>query len=160
MEERQCMLLPLVVAGGVFFGSVFLYGLATAVILQLVVGLIRSGYGGLSVWKNIRLMFIVSIVTTAAHLIQIALWAAAFVLVGALPTFDKALYFSAQSYTALGYGDVVVSEQWRLLGPLESINGLLLFGLSTAVMFAVMSRLIKSRLRVKLGDLDESGAAE
>src|SRR5262245_61628002 len=124
------MLLPLLVAAGVLLGSVFLYGLATAVILQLVVRPIRSAYGGLNVWKNVCFMFLVSLVTAAAHLIQIALWAAAFVMVGALPSFDRALYYSAQSYTALGYGDVMVSEQWLLLGPLESINGLLLFGLS------------------------------
>src|SRR5262249_61726399 len=108
------------------------------------------------VWKNVCFMFIVSLVTAAAHLIQIALWAVAFVVVGALPTFDRALYYSAQNYTALGYGDVVVSEQWRLLGPLESINGLLLFGLSTAVMFAGMSRPIKKRLRFKLCNSGES----
>ena len=58
---------------------------------------------------------------------------------------------SAENYTALGYGDVVLSERWQLLGPLEAINGLLLFGLSTAVMFAIMSRLITHRLRFQLG---------
>ena len=67
--------------------------------------------------------------------------------VGEISTFEKAFYFSAENYTALGYGDIVLSERWRLLGPLEAINGLLLFGLSTAVLFAVMSRLIANRLR-------------
>jgi hypothetical protein len=55
------------------------------------------------------------------------------------------------SYTSLGYGDIVLSGQWRVLGPLEAINGLLLFGLSTAVMFAVMSHLIMDRIRLQLG---------
>jgi hypothetical protein len=59
----------------------------------------------------------------------------------------RSFYCSAQNYTALGYGDVVLSQRWRLLGPLEAINGLLLFGLSTAVMFAVLSRLITNRRR-------------
>jgi hypothetical protein len=150
------MLLPLLVATVVLVGSLVLYSVATTTILHLAVHLIRTGYSGLSVWKNVAFMVLVSLVTAVAHLIQIALWAAALLLVGALPTFGKALYYSAQSYTAVGYGDVVVSEQWRMLGPLESINGLLLFGLSTAVMFAVMSRLIKNRLRLKVGDAYES----
>ena len=91
-------------------------------------------------------MMIVSLVTVVMHLIQIALWALVILLSGEASTFEKAFYCSAQNYTALGYGDFILSEQWRLLGPLEAINGLLLFGLSTAVMFAVMSRLITSRL--------------
>jgi hypothetical protein len=154
------MLLPLLVAAVVLVGSLVLFGVATTTILHLVVHLIRNGYSGLSIWRNVAFMVLVSLVTAVAHLIQIALWAAALLLIGAFPTFDKALYYSAQSYTAVGYGDVVVSDQWRMLGPLESINGLLLFGLSTAVMFAVMSRLIKNRLRLKVGDAYESDVTE
>jgi hypothetical protein len=154
------MLLPLAVAGGVLLVSVVLYGLGTSIIVHLVVHLIRAGYGGLSVWRNVVFMVLVSLVMAAAHLIQVALWAAAFLVIGLFPSFDTAFYYSAQSYTAVGYGDVAVSDQWRLLGPLESINGLLLFGLSTASMFAVMSRLIKNRLRLALGNLDESDLAD
>ena len=72
-------------------------------------------------------------------------------MVGEMSTFEKSFYYSAENYTALGYGDIILSEQWRLLGPLEAINGLLLFGLSTAVMFAVMSRLIATRLHLQRG---------
>jgi Ion channel len=151
------MLLPLLVAAGVFVGSLLSFGLATAFILQLVVRLIHTGYGGQRIWKNVVFMLIVSFVTAAAHLVQIALWAAAYLMAGEFSTFDKAFYFSSQNYTALGYGDVILSERWRQLGPLESINGLLLFGLSTAVMFAVMSRLVKYRLRVQFRSTDETG---
>jgi hypothetical protein len=70
---------------------------------------------------------------------------------GWTPCTGPCFYFSAQNYTALGIGDVVLSERWRLLGPLEAMNGLLLFGLSTAVMFAVLSRLITHRLRHEQG---------
>ena len=82
--------------------------------------------------------------------IQIALWAAAFVAIGEMSTFDRAFYCSAQNYTALGYGDIVLSKKWRVLGPLEAINGLLLFGLSTGVMFAVMNRIIVNRLHIHI----------
>lgn len=140
------MLLALLAGVGVLLGSVLSYGVATALIVQVVVRLDRSGYTGVAFWKNIAVMMVVTLITVAAHLTQIALWAAVFLVCGEVSSFDKAFYLSAQDYTALGYGDIVLSERWRLLGPLEAINGLLLFGLSTATMFAVLSRLVTNRL--------------
>jgi hypothetical protein len=131
---------------GVLVGSVLCYALATALLVQVVVRLDRTGYMGTVLWKNIAVMMVVTLIMAAAHLTQIALWAGAFVACGEIATFDKAFYLSAQDYTALGYGDIALSERWRLLGPLEAINGIMLFGLSTATVFAVMSRLIMNRL--------------
>src|SRR5262249_12257910 len=82
---------------------------------------------------------------------QIALWAGAFVLCGAISEFERAFYFSAQNYTSLGYGDVLLSDRWRLLGPFEAINGLLFFGLSTALLFTIISQLVANRLRAEIG---------
>jgi hypothetical protein len=150
------MFLPLLVGAGVLLGSVLCYAMATNLIVHLVVRLIRTGYTDPAFWKGVAVMVVVTFVTAAAHLLQIALWAVAFLLVGEFSPFEKAFYVSAENYTALGYGDIVLSERWRLLGPLEAINGLLLFGLSTAVMFAVLSRLITSRLRFQRGHLGEA----
>jgi hypothetical protein len=146
------MFWALLVGTVVFLGSLLSYGTATALIVHVVVRLIRAGYTGLGFWKSLVVMTNVTSITAAAHLTQIALWAVAFLLSGEISTFEKAFYYSAENYTALGYGDVVLSERWRLLGPLEAINGLLLFGLSTSVMFAVMSRLIANRLHVQVRD--------
>ena len=143
--------LALLVGIGTLLVSLLSYGMATALIVQLVVRLLRKGYAGLGFWKNIGVMLIVSLATALVHLIQIALWALAIRMCGEMSTFENALYCSGQNYTALGYGDLVLSERWRLLGPLEAINGLLLFGLSTAVMFAVMSHLIANRLHLQPG---------
>jgi hypothetical protein len=140
------MLAALLVGAGVMLGSVLCYGMATALIVRLVVQLIRTGYTGLDFWKNVVVMMVVTLVTAAAHLTQIALWAVAYRVCGEFATFDTAFYFSAVNYTALGYGDILLSERWRLLGPLEATNGVLQFGLSTAVMFAVLSRLIANQL--------------
>jgi hypothetical protein len=150
------MFLPLLLATGVLLGSLLSYGMAAVLILHLQAWLIRTGYTGLGFWKNVTVMMIVLLVTAAAHMIQITLWAGAILMVGEISTFEKAFYCSAQNYTALGYGDIVLSERWRLLGPLEAINGLLLFGLSTAVMFAVMRRLFTNRLRVQIGHLRQA----
>ena len=140
------MLLTLLVGTGMLLGSLLSYAVATALIVQVVVRLIRSGYTDRGFWKNVVAMMIVTLITAVAHLIPIPLWAVIFLLCGEMATFDKAFYCSAENYTALGYGDIVLSERWRLLGPLEAINGLLLFGLSTASMFAVMSRLVTNHL--------------
>ena len=58
------------------------------------------------------------------------------------------LLHSAENYTTLGYGDVVMSPSWRLLGPLEAADGMLMFGISTALIFAVISRLVETRLHL------------
>jgi hypothetical protein len=68
------------------------------------------------------------------------LWAVIFVLVGALPAFEPALYFSLVSFTTVGYGDVVLDPQWRLLSGLTAANGFLSFGWSTAYMVELVRR--------------------
>jgi hypothetical protein len=141
------MIPPLLVGAGVLLVSLLCYGVATAHIVHVVVRLIRGGYAGLGFWKNVVVMTIVTLITAAMHLTQIALWAVILLVCGEISSFEQAFYVSAENYTALGYGDVILSGPWRLLGPLEAINGLLLFGLSTAVLFAVMSHLITNRLR-------------
>jgi hypothetical protein len=145
------MLWALMLGIGVLLGSLLSYAVATAVIVQLMVRLIRRGYAGRGFWLNVVIMMLVTLVTAAAHLTEIGLWAVAFLACGEISTFEKAFYFSAENYTSLGYGDIVLSDRWRLLGPIEAMNGPLLFGLSTALMFAVLSRLIASHLHFQLG---------
>ena len=140
----------------VLLGSLLSYAIATNLIVHVVVRLIHAGYTGVEFWKGVVVMTIVTLITAGAHLTQIALWAAVFVSIGEILTFPRAFYYSAENYTSLGYGDIVLSERWQLLGPLETVNGLLLFGLSTSVMFAVMSRLITNRLHSQLGHHDEA----
>jgi hypothetical protein len=154
--EFPQMLVPFTVAAVVLFISLLVYGTAMHLVVRVVVGLIRRGPSELGFWKSIGVMAIVTAIMAAAHLAQIAVWAVAFLLCGQVSTIETALYLSAQSYTALGYGDVLLFEGWRLLGPLEAVNGLLFFGLSTAVLFAIMSQLITHRLRIETGYQSEA----
>ena len=139
------MLLVLLIGVGTLLLSVLFYGMAIALIVRLLGRLIRAGHPAPGFWMDVAVMMAVTLITAAAHLTEIALWAVVLLLCGEISTFETALYCSAENYTALGYGDVILSERWRFLGPLEAINGLLPVGLSTAVMFAVLSRLIKTR---------------
>jgi len=82
----------------------------------------------------------------AGHLLEIALWAFVLDLCDGVADFSAALYCSAGSYTTLGSGDVVLSSRWKLLGPFEAAAGMLMFGVSTALIFAVIQRLAQARL--------------
>jgi voltage-gated potassium channel Kch len=77
----------------------------------------------------------------AIHTVEIWLYAVVYFALAALPDFEAALYFSTTSFTTIGYGDVVLEKRWRLLGAIEGANGLLLFGWSTAFLFAVTARM-------------------
>jgi hypothetical protein len=75
------------------------------------------------------------------------LWAILFMMCGEFRYFGTALYHSAVNYSTLGYGDIVMSPKWRMLGPIEAANGALLFGVSTAMIFAVIQGLAAIRYR-------------
>ncbi len=77
----------------------------------------------------------------AGHLFQIAIWAILFMYLGEFSDFLTAFYHSTVNFASLGYGDIVMSEKWRLLGALEASNGVLMFGLSAGTILSVMSRL-------------------
>ena len=145
------MVPALLLGTGVVLASLPCFAFLIALIVSLMTRVFRSGYSGESFWKNTAIMVLVTLATAVAHLLEIALWAGVFVACGQFPTFEDAFYFSAESYTSLGYGDLVPTGRWRLLGPLEAINGLLLFGVSTAAVFAVLSRLLASHLPSRPG---------
>jgi voltage-gated potassium channel len=75
------------------------------------------------------------------HIFEILLWAA-FYRWRCFPVWESAFYFSAASYATVGYGDVVLPRVWRTLGPVESIIGVLMCGLSVSFLFAIVSRLV------------------
>lgn len=82
-------------------------------------------------------------VLTLGHFLQAMVWAVLYIMVGAAPA-DVAFYLALENFTTLGYGDVLPAHEWRLLGPITSTNGLLLFGWSTALLYAVLNRAIQT----------------
>jgi hypothetical protein len=75
------------------------------------------------------------------HLAEISVWALVYFWRGAIPDLQEAFYFSAVTYTTTGYGDVVLPTDWRLVGGVEALTGILMCGWSTGYFFAVVSRL-------------------
>ena len=85
------------------------------------------------------------------HAVEVVVWSLAYSLVEAAATGVDLVYFAFVNYTTLGYGDVVPVERWRLLGPITAMNGVLLFGWSTAVIFEVLRRTLARSLDFREG---------
>jgi len=77
-------------------------------------------------------------VLMAAHYLEVGVWAALYRALDVVPTDRDAFYFAFVNYATLGYGDILPSQYWRLLGPITAMNGALLFGWSTAVIYDVL----------------------
>lgn len=79
-----------------------------------------------------------------SHLLQFATWALLFLFLGEFSDFTTAFYHSTVNFTSLGYGDIVMSEQWRLLGALEAANGVLMFGVTAGLVLSIINLQFKS----------------
>jgi Ion channel len=139
------ILLPLGITAPAVLSTVIIHGLALVTIIRFVRREQRLGVAGVRFWKDVSIVSGAVLVAFAAHVLEIAVWAGVFLWCREFRSFPSAFYCSAENYTTLGYGDVVMSRAWKLLGPLESADGMLMFGVSTAMIFAVIQRLIQTR---------------
>jgi voltage-gated potassium channel len=92
------------------------------------------------------------------HGLVILLWAS-FYRTRCFPSWELAFYFSASSYSTVGYGDVILPSNWRVLGPLEAITGVLMAGISVSVLFALVTRLLDRDIRSSLTNSVEQSHA-
>ena len=121
---------------------------ATCMVITLRVLERRTGHRRMAL-KSQRLLVVSGTVLLffAAALLEVSVWAAAFVILGAISGIEPALYFSMVTYTTLGYGDILLSEQWRLLASFEAANGIMMFGWTTALVIAVVQRTYAEELQ-------------
>ena len=112
-----------------------------AVLIHWVRAYFARGIKTQSLWHTAVLMIRFTSMTVLLHLLQILLWAA-FYRVRCFGSWESSFYFSATSYSTVGYGDVVLPPVWRLLGPVEAIMGVLMCGISVSALFAIATRLI------------------
>lgn len=100
---------------------------------------------GTRTWGT-TLLSVVMLVATLGNFIQIGIWATLFILLGEFSDFETAFYHSGVNFASLGYGDIVMSKNWRLLGPIEATNGILMLGVATAMITASVTEIIKSAM--------------
>jgi hypothetical protein len=143
--HQVAIVTPLIVGAGAVLCTIFIHALALGAVVNLFRRETRLGRAGIRYLIDLAIVVLVISFSFVAHAIEVAVWALLFILCGEFQEFGAAYYHSAVNYSTLGYGDVVMSPSWKLLGPLEAADGSLMFGVSTAMIFAVILRLIQTR---------------
>jgi Ion channel len=144
---------PAILTAGVLsLANLTLLALAAAVLVRSLLPVVRRAASRAPFWGGAAVLGIVLLALLTTALGQIALWASAFVLCGEFANFEEAFYHSAVNFTTLGYGDIVMSRRWRLLGPLEAINGSLMLSLAAATLFTALCQVAEVRLPQLVGD--------
>ena len=125
--------------------TVVLHAVGTVHVAIPVAGIWRQGvdshFRPRPVWILTRLVGMLLVL----HLVEMAVWAAAYSAARVFPNFETSLYFSLKSYTTVGYGDVLPPTEWRLLGPIEAAVGVLMLGWSTSIIVATVQRIYNIR---------------
>ena len=136
------MALQFLVGGFVCVINIMIHALVTVG----AVGIAR--YAGLrhTEWPRLLLMAVMAATAAAlivAHTLEVFVWVLAYAIVGAAPAGSDLVYFAFVNYTTLGYGDITPVPAWQLTGPMTAMNGILLFGWSTAVLFEVLRKTLE-----------------
>jgi hypothetical protein len=127
--------LPLLILTVVLHITVFL------TMVRALVHRTRSGRGKHSRGYFIVVMALIALAAAALHSFEASLWAMLYMSLGALPDGVAAMLYSLGAITSYGHADVYLEDRWKLLGALEAMNGLILFGLTTAFLFSAIEEL-------------------
>lgn len=133
------MLRQFIVGIAVSSGNIAIHAIVMASVLSAVRAASHRATGN----PSLRLVAVMSAavsVLMAAHIAEVIVWSIVYAVAGAAPPDADLIYFAFVNYSTLGYGDVTPVERWRLLGPMTAMNGILLFGWSTAVIFEILRK--------------------
>jgi hypothetical protein len=145
-SQEIAVVFPLVISLVTTFATIVVHVSASAAIAYFLLGEYRWGRAGVRFWRDVAIIAGATLLALIAHLLEITIWALALDSSGEFTRFATAFYHSAMNYSSLGYGDIVMSNSWKLMGPLEAANGMLMFGISTAMIFTVMQLLFQTRV--------------
>ncbi len=137
-------------------GSVSVINIAIHALVMMIVVRVAQAKGAQAGSYPSLILIAVMIPTVSilmiTHGFEVIVWSLAYRIVDVAPGGTDLVYFAFVNYTTLGYGDVTPVENWRLLGPITAMNGVLLFGWSTAVIFEVLRRTLRRRLEISTTD--------
>lgn len=137
------MLRQVLVAAPVCVCTIVIHALVMTTVVRVAqaLGTKRVWYA----WLRLTAVMIATVsVLMLAHVSEVLVWAATYALTDAAPDGANLVYFAFVNYATLGYGDITPVPRWLLLGPITAMNGILLFGWSTAVIFEVLRRTMES----------------
>ena len=148
-NDQVAVLLPMVAGSITALSTILIHSVTLGVSVRVYRRERNMGLVGSGVLIHLGIFMLAISLAFVAHLIEIGLWAVLFVMCGEFKSLELAYYHSAVNYTTLGYGDLIMSPSWKLLGPLEAADEALMFGVSTAMIFTIAQRL----MHAKFGDL-------
>ena len=139
------MALPIVFSLLIIVATIIIHGLGSSGWLKMLVRMHDFDSHAISARKSLRILSLTAVFFMMLHYIEIALWALVYM---AIPELDKivhweeAIYFSMVTYATLGYGDITLPPVWRVMSGFEAMNGILLFGWTTAMFYAVVQKIM------------------
>ena len=136
------MLRQFLVGGGVSVCNIAIHAFMMAIIVQVARTMAKGKTSHPSLMV-ISVMISTVLVLMVTHAIEVIVWSLAYWIVDLAPSGANLVYFAFVNYTTLGYGDVIPAHRWQLLGPITAMNGVLLFGWSTAVIFEVLRKALE-----------------
>ena len=136
------MWVELAVASGMVLLTVSIHAVGLNSLQRLFRGHVRAHTDRSPTWiARLRLVVLIVLGLFVLHGLEIWLYAGLYCLLGAVESLRQAVYFSTITYGAIGYSDHAMDQDWRLVGAIEGINGVLLLGWTTAFFVTVMSKL-------------------
>jgi hypothetical protein len=141
------LLTIILLAGGLVAVTVAVHAMGLAGLLKIISK--TNALPALRFWPVTWFLIRVAWWLILVHLVEIAIWGMFFQWQGCLPDAESAFYFSGVSYTTVGYGDLVLPLNWRMLGPIEGLTGILMCGLSTGLFFGIASRLFATKTLIQ-----------
>jgi voltage-gated potassium channel len=140
------MILPVTLSLGVVAFTILLHGFGSSWIVKYL--FLRHDLRGNKVFGKKKGLYILSctaVFLMMLHFTELSVWALIYLAlpdIGQLSSFEEAIYFSMVTYTGLGYGDITLASPWRIMSGFEAMNGILLFGWSTAMFFSAVQRML------------------
>ena len=135
----SALLIQLILASGMVVVTVLVHLIGLGVLMRML-----RGRRWVRIYEHLRpitLLVGASIGIFAIHTIEIWLYAAVYIRIGAIAGFEQALYFSTVTYATIGYGDLLLPHAWRIFGAIEGATGIIMLGWSTAFLVSLLARL-------------------
>ena len=127
--------------------TVVVHAVGIIVLIRLLRGRVVRKDGSQSLVRMVGVLVFTVLAIFFVHTIEIWLWALLYVGLGTFEVMERALYFTIVTFTTLGYGDITLQPRWQLLSSFEAANGIILLGVSTAFVFAVIQRMYQAQPR-------------
>ena len=136
------MLSNLGLAVALVFATVVIHSAATMVVFRWNRSELAKSQTQATLWRRTLVIAAGVVSMFLVSCLESLLWAVVYLALGALPGIEEALYFSLVTFTTLGYGDLTLQEEWRILAALQAANGIMMFGWTTAIIVALIQRMM------------------